>query len=156
MINMKWDTKDTLLMSIVGIAVFVNIFSITLYSTVFLELVIIGFIILPIGIIFLALSLTAHSKKTTNKIITTGIYGIVRHPMYLGAIIVFVSHIFFSQSWITIISTIIAIICCYLIIQSEDQKNIEKFGPPYQTYIKKVPQINFITGIVRNMQNKKK
>lgn len=44
----------------------------------------------------------------------------------------FFSHIFLGQNWIVAISTIVAIICYYLIIQSEEQKNIEKSFIKYE------------------------
>ena len=67
----------------------------------------------------------------------------------------FFSHIFLSQSWIVAIGTIVAIVCCYLIILSGDERNIEKFGDDYKRYMQKVPRMNFILGIIRLLWRKK-
>jgi len=69
--------------------------------------------------------------------------------MYLGAMVMFFSHIFLGQNWIVTISTIVGIICCYLIIQLGDQRNIEKFGDDYKLYMQKVPRMNLLIGIIR-------
>lgn len=46
-------------------------------------------------------------------------------------------NIFIGQNWIVVISTVVAIICCYLIIQSEEKKNLEKLDNEYEDYKKK-------------------
>jgi protein-S-isoprenylcysteine O-methyltransferase Ste14 len=69
--------------------------------------------------------------------------------MYLGAMVMFFSHIFLGQNWIFAISTIVGIACCYLIILSEDQRNIEKFGDEYRLCMQKVPRANFLLGSIR-------
>jgi protein-S-isoprenylcysteine O-methyltransferase Ste14 len=40
----------------------------------------------------------------------------------------------------------------YLDIQAADQQAIEKFGEPYKEYMKNVPQVNFIAGIMKNFR----
>jgi protein-S-isoprenylcysteine O-methyltransferase Ste14 len=73
--------------------------------------------------------------------------------MYLGAMIMFLSHVFFGQNWMVVISTVIALACCYLSILSGDQRNIEKFGEDYLRYMKRVPRINFVCGLARLARN---
>ena len=154
--NMRSETKDNILMGIIGIALFLNILFIILFPPIIEQLVLVGFIILGIGLIFLLLSLLPLHKKGTSNIITTGIYAVVRHPMYLGAILMFVSHIFLGQNWAVAISTIVAIVCCYLIVLSGDQRNIEKFGDEYKRYMTNVPRTNFILGIIRLLRRRNK
>ena len=84
------------------------------------------------------------------------IYGVVRHPMYLGGIVMFFSHILLGQNWIVAISTIVAIACCYLIILSEDQRNIEKFGDEYIVYMQSVPRMNLLLGIVKSLMRRRR
>ena len=63
----------------------------------------------------------------------------------------FFSHILLGQNWIVATSTIIGIACCYLIILSEDQRNIEKFGDEYRLYMQSVPRMNLLLGIVKSL-----
>jgi len=58
-------------------------------------------------------------------------------------------NIFIGQNWIVVISTVVAIICCYLIIQSEEKKNLEKLDNEYEDYKKKVPKLNFLLDIIK-------
>jgi protein-S-isoprenylcysteine O-methyltransferase Ste14 len=61
-----------------------------------------------------------------------------------------------GQNWIVAISTIVGIACCYLIILSEDQRNIEKFGDAYKRYTRKVPRMNLLLGIIRLLRCRKR
>jgi protein-S-isoprenylcysteine O-methyltransferase Ste14 len=135
-------------MIILGITFFLNIIVMNLFPPTIKELVVVGYTILGIGAFFFILSVFTLRRKGTLNVIDSGIYGIVRHPMYLSAIVMFFSHIFLGQNWIVTISTIIAIVCCYLIIQLGDQRNIERFGNDYKLYMQKVPRANFLLGII--------
>jgi len=152
---MKRDTKDNILMVILGITFFLNIIMMNLFPPTIEELVVAGYIILGIGALFFILSVYTLRRKSTSNVIDSGIYSIVRHPMYLGAMVMFFSHIFLGQNWIVAISTIVGIVCCYLIILSADQRNIEKFGDDYKLYIQKVPRANFLLGIIRLLGRRK-
>ena len=147
--------KDNILMVIIGVVFFLNIIAINLFPPITEELVAVGYTILGIGAVFYVLSVLTLRRKGISGIVDSGIYGIVRHPMYLGAIIMFFSHIFLSQSWIVAIGTIVAIVCCYLIILSGGERNIEKFGDDYKRYMRKVPRTNFVLGIIRLLRQKK-
>jgi protein-S-isoprenylcysteine O-methyltransferase Ste14 len=64
----------------------------------------------------------------------------------------FFSHIFLGQNWIVAIGTVVALVCCYLIILSDEEKSLEKFGEDYKRYMKKVPRTNFVVGTIRLLQ----
>jgi len=146
---MKRETKDSILMIVIGIAFFLNIIVMNLFPPTIEELVVAGYTILGIGAFFFILSVFTLRRKGTSNVVDSGIYGIVRHPMYLGAMVMFFSHIFLGQNWIVAISTIVAIICCYLIVQLGCQRNIERFGDDYRLYIQKLPRMNFFAGLIR-------
>jgi len=151
---MRRETKDNILMVILGITFFLNIIMMNLFPPTIEELVVAGYIILGIGVLFFILSVYTLRRKGTSNVVDSGIYGIVRHPMYLGAMVMFFSHIFLGQNWIVAISTIIAIVCCFLIIQFGDQRNIERFGNDYKLYMQKVPRMNLMIGIIRLVQRR--
>jgi len=153
---MTRQTKDNILMTILGVTFFLNIIAINLFPSIIEELVAVGYTIFGIGAVFYILSVFTLRKKGISRIIDSGIYGIVRHPMYLGAIIMFFSHFFLGQNWVVAIGTIVAIVCCYLIILSDDEQNIEKFGDDYRRYMKKVPRINLVLGVMRLLQHRKR
>jgi protein-S-isoprenylcysteine O-methyltransferase Ste14 len=151
---MRREAKDNILMIVLGITFFLNIIAINLFPPTIEELVVVGYSIFGIGALFYVLSVFALRRKGVSNIVDSGIYCIVRHPMYLGAMLMFFSHVFLGQNWIVAIGTIVAIACCYLIILSGDQRNIEKFGDDYKRYAEKVPRMNFVVGIIRLLRNR--
>ena len=152
---MRRKTKDNILMVIIGAAFFLNIIVINFLSHPTIEeLTFVGWIILVIGALIYLLSVISLRRKGVSNIVDSGIYGIVRHPLYLGAIIMFFSHFFFGQNWIVAVGAIVAIVCCYLIILSDEEQNLEKFGDNYERYMQRVPRINFVLGIIRLLRNR--
>jgi len=146
---MKQETKDNILMSILGITFFLNIIIMNLFPQTIEELIVVGYTILVIGALFFVLSVCTLRRKGTSNVVDSGVYSIVRHPMYLGAMVMFFSHIFICQNWIVAISTVVGIVCCYLIIRSADQRNIVKFGDDYKRYMRKVTRMNILFGAMR-------
>ncbi len=95
--------------------------------------------------------------RKVKVMIDSGIYAIVRHPLYLGWILaVFIATIFLHQHWLFVIIGIPGIASVYLISRQEEQTNIEKFGDDYRLYMQKVPRMNLLKGIIRLIQRRKK
>ena len=155
---MEWSAMDNVLMGVIGIAFFLNMllpYSLDMAPSIE-GLLVVGWIMLGIGMSFVALSVLTLRRMGTSRVVDSGIYGIVRHPMYLGGLIMFLSHVLFFQNWIIVISSTVAAICCYLLILSEDQRNMESFGSSYKRYMKAVPRANFLLGIIQSINRRKK
>jgi len=152
---MNREKKDNLLMIILGISFFMNIFGINFFiPPAIRELVAIGWIIFTLGALFFVLSVITLRMKGVSKLVDSGVYGIVRHPMYLGAMMMFLSHIFLGQNWIVVIGGVVAIVSCYLIILSGDERNIERFGDDYKRYMQRVPRLNLLLGLFKLFNRK--
>jgi len=152
---MSRKTKDNILMAMLGFVFFLNIlllnnFLITIVPVVE-ELIIFGWILLGIGVLLVVASVLTLARKGTDNLIEGGIYGLVRHPMYVGGMVMFISHIFFGQNLAITFSSLLAVYCCYLLLQSEDQQLTERFGSQYGRYAQKVPRMNLIAGIARKL-----
>jgi len=146
---MKRETKDNILMIVLGIAFFLNIIAINLFPPTNEQLMVVGWIIFGIGASFYVISAFTLHRKGVSNIVGTGIYGIVRHPMYSGAMMMFLSHVFLGQNWIVAVGTTAAVTCCYLIVLSGDERNVKKFGDDYKSYMQRVPRMNFVLGLIR-------
>ena len=155
---MRRQIQDNILLSLIGIIFFLNVLLPLLLDIepIVKELVVLAWIMLIIGMVFVTISVITLRIKGIDRIVDSGIYSIVRHPMYLGGMVLFISHIFFFQHWIIIINAIIAVICIYLSIRLGDQRNIEKFGDGYKHYMQKVPRTNFLVGLIRLLQRRNK
>ena len=90
----------------------------------------------------------------TTKLVDTSLYAIVRHPQYLAGILLNIALMLLAQHWLVILIGIISMILIYLDIQAADQEGIDKFGDEYRQYMQKVPQMNFLLGILRVIQTK--
>ena len=119
----------------------------------------VGGAILVVGIVLIFLPRFVFRSKgkpekgkdwtETTIVVDTGIYAVVRHPLYLGWLLMYVALILLSQHWLTAIIGIPGMVCVYLISRQEDQRLIEKFGDDYKHYMQKVPRMNLLIGIIR-------
>lgn len=74
-------------------------------------------------------------------VITTDIYSVLRHPMYLGSILIFLSLAVLSLSLIAAVIFIAVVIFYYFLCRYEEKVLIEKLGKEYTNYMKKVPML---------------
>ena len=88
----------------------------------------------------------------TTKIVTTGIYSIVRHPQYLAGILLSIAFMLISQHWIVVVLGIPVIVIFYIGGIDEDRAVVKKFGKEYEDYMKKVPRFNILLGIIRRLR----
>lgn len=123
-------------------------------------LVYIGLAMLAVGFfVFGGMARGAFQKKggvpkgkhliDTTALVDSGIYAVVRHPMYLSFIFYVIALIFISQHWLSAIFGFPIIAFFYLCMRWEEQANTEKFGDDYNRYMQRVPRANFLLGIVR-------
>jgi protein-S-isoprenylcysteine O-methyltransferase Ste14 len=75
----------------------------------------------------------------TTVLIDSGVFGLVRHPLYLGGALLTLGTILIAQSAPVIISGIAGLFCYWTASKKEELYNIRKFGDKYQDYLKKVP-----------------
>lgn len=122
-----------------------------------LWLISIIFGVLPI-IIFRARGAVPRGESyvKTTVLVEDGLYGIVRHPQYLAGILFNLALILISQHWLIVLLGLPAMVLMFIDIQKADKNEIEKFGDAYRVYMDQVPQINFITGIIRQFQKRRK
>ncbi|MBN1303346.1 MAG: isoprenylcysteine carboxylmethyltransferase family protein [Anaerolineales bacterium] len=153
---MKQKTKDT-------IGYIVNGFSIALFIYLVSRLDVpdylrplryFGWMLLGFGIGLVVLSIAVLVRNQGAGLIVRGIYGIVRHPMYLGAILCFLSYFFFHPHWLILLISFGNIAVVYWFILQGEQQNITKFGNAYKRYMETVPRINLLAGIFRHLQSK--
>jgi len=76
-----------------------------------------------------------RSVVHTTVLVDSGVYAVIRHPQYLGFIMVVFAFVLMSQHWLSLISSIAGSILFYGDILKEEQSNIEKFGDDYKRYI---------------------
>ncbi|MCJ7633498.1 DUF1295 domain-containing protein [Candidatus Bathyarchaeota archaeon] len=83
-------------------------------------------------------TLRVAETHRTEKIITSGVYSITRHPQYLGGLLAHVSISFLLSASYSLLSTPLMAVLIYLISKKEEKELIKEFGKEYENYRKKV------------------
>ena len=147
------------LLSIVGLTVILNGVLMGLLEPlgVLDELRILAWITFGIGCALVILSIVALRSKGTEAVIDSGIYAVVRHPMYLGGISFYVYMILWAQHWIIAILAIVGMVCVYLTMKIEEEERcIERFGDAYRQYMRSLPRANLLVGLIRLVRRRKR
>lgn len=128
-------------------------------------LVYVGWLVLLIGLTLILLAIAtlrargrpAEGKDfaSTTTLVQGGIYGVVRHPLYLGWLLMYVAAILFSQHWIVAILAVLGMACMVQITRQEDRHLIERFGDAYEQYRDSVPALSLVIGMARLYQRRK-
>lgn len=147
---------ENIYMAIIGIIFFINIISPYIFAMkpAFNFFIYLGWIILFLGFILVVFSIMTLRKRGIKCLIENGVYSIVRHPLYVGGMVMFFSHIFFFQHWFFILDSFIAIWIIYQIILWEEKELLNKYPHKYGEYSKRVPRINFISGAFKQLFQK--
>ena len=130
-------------------------FSILFYDSANLMILLyLGYIILLSGIIILLSSVQSRKQAMKNGIskeslVENGLYAFIRHPEFLGHILIILSLVLISQHPFNILIGAILILLLYFAMCKEEERNIEKFGIAYKDYMKRVPRINLLLGFYR-------
>jgi protein-S-isoprenylcysteine O-methyltransferase Ste14 len=111
-----------------------------------------GWILLGLGVLLVLLSSWTLLRHRGKGLIDWGIYGLVRHPMYLGAMLLFISWSFLLPHWTTLALTTLNVAIVYRFILQADSRNVEVFGKEYEQYAKEVPRINIMAGFIRSLR----
>jgi protein-S-isoprenylcysteine O-methyltransferase Ste14 len=91
--------------------------------------------------------------KAKGELVTTGIYGYVRHPQYLGIMLLTLG---MNIQWLTILSLLLwpfLVILYYRLAKEEAKEMEERFGEEYRKYKQKVPMFIPRLRIKRFVQN---
>jgi protein-S-isoprenylcysteine O-methyltransferase Ste14 len=97
-------------------------------------------------------SRNGESWLRTRRVVATGAYGVIRHPMYLSFLAVSLSLVLLSQHWLSAVLGAMLIALVYGDMRREEKNSAAKFGDEYRTYMARVPRMDFITGTIRQLQ----
>jgi len=90
----------------------------------------------------------------TQQIVTRGLYAIVRHPQYLGYVLLVVGFMLLHQNWFSLFIGTLMILSLYMQARAEEEYLVKKFGKRYLDYAEKVPCFNFVLGLIRMLKDK--
>jgi protein-S-isoprenylcysteine O-methyltransferase Ste14 len=77
--------------------------------------------------------------RERHELITRGIYGVIRHPMYASQWLLVIVQPLLLHNWIAGFLNLLVFIPFYLLrVKAEEQLMIEQFGDQYRAYMQKV------------------
>lgn len=130
-------------------------FTIPIFSDLFLMIPVVDFriplvhliIFIPFILVVLWLSFKGIAEVTlkvaethrADKIITTGVYSIIRHPQYLGALLAHLAISILFSALFSVLLTPFMAVYIYLISWKEEKELVNEFGKEYEDYKAKVP-----------------
>lgn len=92
-----------------------------------------------------------QSPLRTTELVETGIYSVVRHPQYLGFMMVVPALVLLSQHWVSAVLGATGGLLFYMDVRKADGMLVERFGEDYLRYMQDVPGLNLIAGVIRKL-----
>ena len=87
------------------------------------------------------MSIVFGEVREEPHVIKKGVFGIVRHPVYLGSILLSFGLLTFTLSIMSAVVWIVIIAFYYFISKHEEKLLLGKFGEEYEDYMKEVPML---------------
>ncbi len=78
--------------------------------------------------------------RKDTALVTTGVYGFVRHPIYLGIFVSLSALALMVANLIVLLPTIALLVVLYASINEEETILIDRFGDEYREYKKRTPR----------------
>jgi protein-S-isoprenylcysteine O-methyltransferase Ste14 len=101
--------------------------------------------ILGLSMVILGISLIArgwyrvYKTRHTRKLVTDGVYGIVRHPQYTGIYLALAGQLIHWPTLPTLLLFPFIAWLYYRLARKEENNLLEKFGAEYKRYMERVP-----------------
>ena len=83
-----------------------------------------------------------NKKVTEKKLITTGVYSIVRNPVYSAFIFIFTGLLLFTANYILLILPFVFWVFLTILMKNTEEKWLKnEFGEEYEVYLKQVNRV---------------
>lgn len=94
------------------------------------------------------------SFVATHTLVTGGIFGIVRHPLYLGWSVMYLVPICFNPRWELVILAVVGMAAVQFFAREEERILVRQYGDAYLSYARSVPGMNILAGIARALRRR--
>jgi protein-S-isoprenylcysteine O-methyltransferase Ste14 len=94
------------------------------------------------------------SFLATTELVDKGIYRIIRHPQYLGFMLLSFGMALYFQLYFTIALSFFTIVMLIVGIKEEEKLLIGQFGGDYENYKQRVPSLNVVVGLIKLIKRK--
>ena len=131
----------------------------------YLALFIVGWVVWAFGMVLVMAPIIVFPRRggvpkgksfiTTTRLVDTGIYGVVRHPQYLGGMFaVFITTLLWYPHWLFGVLGVVGVVIVYMGAREEDQRLVPQFGDDYIRYMQRVPRMNILAGTIKLLRHR--
>ena len=80
--------------------------------------------------------------RVDHTLVTTGIYRLIRHPMYASQLLMMIAQLLLLQNWLAGPTGLLFFIPFYILrVQAEEKMMLDTFGDQYRDYMQNVGRI---------------
>jgi protein-S-isoprenylcysteine O-methyltransferase Ste14 len=90
----------------------------------------------------------------TTTVVDRGVFAIVRHPQYLGYVLLVLGFAALSQHPVAAVLALLSACSFYLQALREESFCKRQLGESYGAYMRRVPRFNFLAGLFRYLTSK--
>jgi protein-S-isoprenylcysteine O-methyltransferase Ste14 len=159
----QMSRKEWLASAFLGIAFIIQLLlSVLAYNSLNRKIILsLGWILLACSLIVFLSSNILQKKggipegkhyAQTSQLVDSGIYGVIRHPIYFSVILLSLGLAGISQHWVSALASVPIIIAMYWWMVLEEKMTLVRLGEAYETYMQQVPRINLLLGIYRRIR----
>ena len=99
-----------------------------------------GLLIFSFGVVFTIVAVLNFATSPRDKVITKGLYGVSRNPMYIGLLIMQIGLGITCSSWLYLLLTLVLMILLNANLSAEERYCLYKYGDAYREYTNKTPR----------------
>ena len=125
-----------------------------------------GWIVWALGMAVMLLAISTLRRRgrvppgssfvETQSVVTDGIFGIVRHPLYLGWSLMYLVPVLFNLRWELAILALVGAATVQVFTRQEEQALAARFGDAYRCYAASVPMMDLLGGMLRALRRRRK
>jgi protein-S-isoprenylcysteine O-methyltransferase Ste14 len=99
-----------------------------------------GLIVYLFGIVFHIIAVLNFATSPKDKVITKGLYGISRNPMYVGVVLTQIGLGIACSSWLYLLLTVVLMILLKVNSSAEERYCLYIYGEDYRKYMNRTPR----------------
>ena len=100
----------------------------------------IGLVIFILALVMSLMTTISFATTPVDKPVTSGIYQISRHPIYLSGFLLNLSIGIACASWVVLLCAILWIVLWHMVVPTEERFLAEKYGDAYREYMNRTPR----------------
>ncbi len=99
-----------------------------------------GLPIFTLALVMTIITSINYANTPINKPVTTGIYRISRHPIYLTGFMLYIGMGLACASWVMILCGVLWLVMWSIVVPTEERFLLEKYGDDYREYMNRTPR----------------